>query len=181
MFHIRSISIAIALLVSSAPYTIDFGTAKDGADWRVIVDGVMGGLSTGKATFTKNSVVFTGSISLENNGGFSSYRMPFGEYDLSAYKKVEIRYRSAGGQFGIMLERYQRFYFPYHNKLLPDSEGEWKTLTFELADFDEIRLADKTGNKLAQEDLSKMIRIGFMKLDKKEGPFELEVDYLTFM
>lgn len=180
MLSIPLFSITLSVLMSLSPYTIDFGQDKDGANWRVIVDGVMGGLSTGKATFKENSVVFTGSISLENNGGFSSYRMPFGEYDLSAYKEVEIKYRSTGGEFGLMLERYQQFYYPYHTKNLPDSKGEWRTVSFNLSDFDEIRLADKTGNKLQAADLAEIIRIGFMKLDKKEGPFELEVDYLTF-
>jgi hypothetical protein len=172
-----------ALLFScfmTTPFTIDFGTQKDGANWRVIVDGVMGGKSTGTATFTENSVLFTGSISLENNGGFSSYRMPFGTYNLSSFNTVEIRYRSTGGEFGIMLERSQRFYYPYHNALLPNTNGNWQTQSFELTDFDEILLANKTGKKLSPEDLDKIIRIGFMKLDKREGPFTLEVDYLSF-
>jgi hypothetical protein len=106
--------------------------------------------------------------------------MPYGEYDLSAYKTVEIKYRSTGGVFGLMLERYQQFYYPYHDTKLPNTNGEWETIEVKLTDFDEIRLADKTGNKLKQEYLSEIIRIGFMKLDKKEGPFELEVDYMKF-
>jgi hypothetical protein len=134
MFHIRSISIAIALLVSSAPYIIDFGTAKDGADWRVIVDGVMGGLSTGKATFTKNSVVFTGSISLENNGGFSSYRMPFGEYDLSAYKKVEIRYRSVEANLASCSNAISGsiFHTTINCCLIPKASGKRSPLSWQI-------------------------------------------------
>ena len=180
MIHIKILLVTAFLVLTGNPYTIDFGKNKGGSEWRVIVDGVMGGLSTGKATFTENTVQFTGNLSLENNGGFSSYRMPFGEYDLSIYKQVEIKYRSEGGVFGIMLERYERFYYPYHDTKLPNTNGEWKTITIDLSSFDEIRLADKTGNKLQPEDLSKIIRIGFMKLDKKPGKFMLEVDYLSF-
>jgi hypothetical protein len=80
---------------SDKPLSYDFG--KDaGNDWRVIVDGVMGGLSTGNVAVLENSMVFTGSISLENNGGFSSLRAPFGKYDLSDYSAVEIRYHTHG-------------------------------------------------------------------------------------
>ena len=56
---------------------INFGTEKEVANWYPILDGVMGGLSTGKMETRENSVVFTGAISLENNGGFASLRGPF--------------------------------------------------------------------------------------------------------
>jgi NADH dehydrogenase [ubiquinone] 1 alpha subcomplex assembly factor 1 len=44
------------------------------ADWHVIDDGVMGGLSRGRATAEGQSLRFDGDLSLENNGGFSSIR-----------------------------------------------------------------------------------------------------------
>ena len=78
MLQFKILVLAATLTLSTNPYLIDFGKEKGGSEWNVIVDGVMGGLSTGKATFTDNTVQFTGNLSLENNGGFSSYRMPFG-------------------------------------------------------------------------------------------------------
>ena len=176
-----SILLLTTFVINSTAYNYDFGKEKAGTDWQVIVDGVMGGRSTGKKELTENSLRFTGMISLANNGGFSSVRTPFGNYDLSPYKQVEIKYKSSGGVFGLMLERYQQFYYPYHDYKLPDTQGEWQTIKIDLTDFDEIRLADKTGNKLQPEALAKIIRIGFMKLDKKEGDFMLEVDYLNFL
>ena len=53
---------------------IDFGKKKDGRNWQVVNDGVMGGLSEGEAQLTDDSVVFKGNVSLDNNGGFSSLR-----------------------------------------------------------------------------------------------------------
>ena len=62
-----------------SPMTFDFGTKNSAAsrDWRVINDGVMGGLSQGRALLTEESILFEGEISLENNGGFSSLKSPF--------------------------------------------------------------------------------------------------------
>ena len=51
-------------------------------DWMVVNDGVMGGLSQSRPEITdRDTLVFTGNVSLENNGGFASIRHgaePFG-------------------------------------------------------------------------------------------------------
>ena len=44
-----------------------------GQDWQVINDGVMGGLPKGTINFTDTSLVFQGSVSLENFGGFHRF------------------------------------------------------------------------------------------------------------
>jgi NADH dehydrogenase [ubiquinone] 1 alpha subcomplex assembly factor 1 len=157
----------------------DFG-GEVGANWQVIVDGVMGGLSTGSVSLTEHSMVFTGVISLANNGGFSSWRAPFGTYDLSPYQSVEIRYRSRGGDFTFMLEEDRRFWIPYFSMTLPDSDEEWTTLRLDLEKFDVRKLGEQTGKNMQLTDRSEIIRMGFMKLDKQAGPFVLEVDYITF-
>lgn len=51
---------------------IDFKNKKEAELWHVINDDVMGGSSQGKFVFKNGLCVFSGDISLENNGGFSS-------------------------------------------------------------------------------------------------------------
>jgi hypothetical protein len=54
---------------------IDFTDKKAGHQMNVVNDGVMGGLSQGTIEMTQNdSLLFKGNISLQNNGGFSSFR-----------------------------------------------------------------------------------------------------------
>jgi hypothetical protein len=52
--------------------------------WRVQVDGVMGGLSTGTLDFSEGKLKFSGDINL-NGGGFSSVRRSYspGKHDLN--------------------------------------------------------------------------------------------------
>ena len=51
-------------------------------EWRVVNDGVMGGLSEGKVDFTEaGTMKFQGQLSLENNGGFTTARS--GDVDLN--------------------------------------------------------------------------------------------------
>jgi len=159
--------------------TFDFGK-KSGDDWRVIVDGVMGGLSTGEKTLNKNSMIFSGSISLENNGGFSSLRAPMGTYDLSPYKTLEVRYRATGGVFTLMMETNRQFYFPYYALMLESTGEEWKTVKVNMSEVIEVKMGKPTGDNMTQKEMAEVIRIGFMKLDKKVGPFEIEVDYIKF-
>lgn len=57
--------------------------------WRVTVDGVMGGLSTGSFRIDGGTMVFTGDINL-NGGGFSSVRKTLGMIDLSTYEGIVV-------------------------------------------------------------------------------------------
>lgn len=56
----------------------------DSLGWRVVDDGVMGGLSKGKVQISKEGIMtFSGKLSLENNGGFSSLRTGDLKLDLT--------------------------------------------------------------------------------------------------
>jgi NADH dehydrogenase [ubiquinone] 1 alpha subcomplex assembly factor 1 len=171
--------LTMGLSAPPEPLRIDFDN-RTGADWQVIVDGVMGGLSTGTKTLTDNSMVFSGSISLANNGGFSSLRSPFGQYDLSNYSTVEVRYRATEGKYTFMFETNKRFYVPYFALFLPGTENKWTSVKVDLEDLLQVRLGEKTGATMSKRDMMEVIRIGFMKLDKQEGPFTIEIDYVEF-
>lgn len=167
--------------MTSKALKIDFGLNKDGQDWLVINDGVMGGLSNGGVSFKKNSVLFQGTVSLENNGGFSSFRAPYtAPQDLSIYKKVTLKYKSKGINCGFTLDMYRPFYLPYFKQNLAAESDEWQVLSFSLKDFKQYRLLKETGLKASQEDLEKIIRIGFITNEKRAGAFEIEIDYILF-
>lgn len=155
----------------------DFGNDKAGSDWVVVNDTVMGGVSRSQLEMTDESLSFTGDLSLENNGGFVSMRSPYSQYDLSDAKEISFRVRGEGGTFALMLERHQAWYLPsYRTYFEPTSE--WQTFKVKLKDIDEWTIQGKTGKKLNKEIAAKLIRMGFIKLDKKPGPFSLEVDYI---
>jgi len=157
---------------------LDFGS--DAAkNWSVVNDGVMGGLSKGTVRYTDSTLVFSGNLSLENNGGFSSLRGPLGQYDLSDYETVTIRHRGEGGTFGFRLKTQDAYYLPYFKVEFAPTD-KWQTSTFQLQKFPQWRMSQKTGDLIATEDLEKIIRMGIIKSDKKSGPFLLEVDFIRF-
>ncbi len=165
---------------SSTSLEFDFGKDKTGSTWGIINDGVMGGRSEGAAYLTNSSVVFTGTISLENNGGFSSLRAPYSRMDLSNYSEVEIRYKSSGVKKAFSIENDRRWWKPTYKVLLDSTGDEWKTMTVQLTDFEEYEIGRNTGNQLSEDQLDEMIRIGFITTEKKAGSFSLEIDYIQF-
>lgn len=159
----------------------DFGQGKDFGRWVIINDGVMGGLSSSKAKLEDNWVAFEGYVSLKNNGGFVSLRSPMGKYDLSLYSMCEIRYRSSDQRiFEILLERETPFYLPKFRAKFSGNKDDWQTITIPLQDFEVSRMGNSIQKGINTKDLNSIQRIGFILLDKKEGDFYLEIDYLKF-
>ncbi len=156
----------------------DFGNTKDGYNWVVINDGVMGGLSRGIATLDENSIQFRGTISFANNGGFASLRSNRVRLDVSEVEYIEIKYRLKGLSFSLMLEQSNRFWLPYYSYPLETTNEEWVTMKIPIEEFYETRLGDYTGRNLNKNRTNDIIRIGFISRDKKAEAFELEIDYI---
>ncbi|MEM7110548.1 MAG: CIA30 family protein [Bacteroidota bacterium] len=160
---------------------IDFGSEDGQTDWRVVNDGVMGGLSTGEVKYSETSMTFSGDVSLENNGGFASIRSAYAKRDLSVFKKIKIKYRSEGYDFGLSLSRDRRFWIPNYKQNLPQTDGQWKTIEFDLMEFKEYYVGRPTGAKIDGDLLAQIIQIGLITNEKRAGAFKIEVDYLEFI
>ena len=68
--------VATAPIARADVVLIDFDDAAAVSGWTTVNDPVMGGRSTSQVGFGEGGLVFSGSISLENNGGFASARGP---------------------------------------------------------------------------------------------------------
>ena len=107
-FIILLLLITTSFTYTTEEYLIDFGSETQEQAWYPLNDGVMGGVSQGRLFQSENTILFTGSISFDNNGGFASIRNQFKRYDMSAYTEVEIRYRATGQNFAFQLEKDRR-------------------------------------------------------------------------
>lgn len=164
----------------STSLQIDFGKEKDGQDWRIVDDGVMGGLSKGYLDFTENTVTFKGSVSLENNGGFTSFRSPYQSFDLSAYEKIIIRLKAEGQQLAFTMSTDRRWYLPYFKKQIEVKNNEWEVIELPLNEFKAYRVGQNLGYPLDKENAAKVIRMGFITDSKKASSFEATIDYVRF-
>ena len=163
------------------PLLFDFGVGKDFGKWSIVNDGVMGGLSQSKARLDADALLFTGNVSLQNNGGFVSLRSPMGKYDLSAYNYCEIRFRSdTSRKFEILIEKDTPFYLPKFRAKFGAGSKDWETITIPLRDFEISKMGSTIQQGIDPVRLQDIQRIGFILADKQEGSFQLWIDYLKF-
>ncbi|MGB5674135.1 MAG: CIA30 family protein, partial [Gemmatimonadota bacterium] len=79
-------------------------TATTVADWAVVNDGVMGGLSSSEFVDSgAGFAVFRGELSLDNNGGFASVRgiVPIGA--MESHSGLALRVRGDGRSYQVRL------------------------------------------------------------------------------
>lgn len=159
------------------PFLLDFGTAKTGTDWQIVNDGIMGGRSYGRISLKENSLYFDGTVSLENNGGFTMVVSPFEKFDLSEYDSVELKYKSEFQYVTLYLETPRIYHFFVRN--MQPTEG-WQTIRFGLEEF-KLSLVGRQTNRILDTTYKKDIeRIGFLTNRKANGAFSFEVDYVKF-
>jgi NADH dehydrogenase [ubiquinone] 1 alpha subcomplex assembly factor 1 len=163
------------------PLIFDFGENKDFGRWSIINDGVMGGLSQSKAILNRDAVLFSGNVSLKNNGGFVSLRSALGNYDLSEYTYCEIRFKSdTDRKFELLIEKETPFYLPKFRAKFSSKNQDWEILTIPLKDLGVSRMGNTLQQGIDPKVLKDIQRIGFILADKQEGSFQLWIDYLKF-
>lgn len=156
----------------------DFTGADPSAAWRATNDGVMGGLSQGGATLAEGSMLFTGVLSLENNGGFSVI-YGRGPFDLSRYDGLRFRVLGDGRTYELRINSDAMFRSgdPVSFRQTFDTiAGEWIEVFVPFADLKQSwRGRQLSGYRLNTSDIR---RIGFMLADKQAGDFALRVRWL---
>ena len=160
---------AVALLAFDDP--------GDVAAWRTINDPVMGGRSTSAVTFGDGGMVFSGTLSLENNGGFASARGPedaaIGQKAAGAKSllvravgdgKTYVLRVGAGGQPWSYIQRFST------------EAGVPRTYELPIAGFQAVGMRlDPAPNAPQSLDPSGISQVSVYILDKQQGPFELTV------
>ncbi len=156
-----------------------FSGDKDSWNWRIINDGVMGGLSRGKFRITDEKTgKFEGDLSLENNGGFSWVRTAKGDPDLSGASGIRIRFRGDGRSYAVTLDTSGGYNAFSYNHYFTTEKDVWQTLDIPFADFRAYWFGRKMpvmriGNPANIRD------VGFIVMDKKSGPFRLEIGSIS--
>jgi len=148
-------------------------------DWRIVDDGVMGGLSKGKREISKDGILrFFGTLSLENNGGFSSLRTEPVKLDLSGAKGLMLRVKGDGRTYQMRLStdaEYRGREMSFQAGF-PTAKDKWTEVKVPFArlvgTWRGMDLPDKTF------DPAKIRRLGLQLADKTPGPFELRVDWI---
>ena len=152
------------------PPLLDFSSPDVVRTFQVINDGVMGGLSTSRLDLASGSMSFTGEVSLENNGGFASFRGPVRFPADSTVLLLTVR--GDGRRYKLTLKLDDGPRTAQYQAAFVASQ-EWKTLRFRPADFQ----ASFRGRAVAAPPVP-FVDVRYMGLlisDKQSGPFTIEL------
>jgi len=153
-----------------------FDDAARAAEWRVVNDGVMGGLSRGSFRITASGTLqFSGTLSLENNGGFASIRSRPQDLGLEPGDHILVRVRGDGRRYSLNLYvPSRRNAFSYRVPLMT-ARDEWVEHRVPLEEFRASWFGRSVDEPLEPQFVE---AVGFMLSDGNSGPFRLEVDWI---
>jgi len=144
--------------------------------WRVVNDGVMGGIST--STITKNELgfgKFSGNISLENNGGFASIQLDTLIKLDENQKIIVLRLKGDGKRYELRLKGKISQSESYVHQF--ETSGDWETIYLEINKF----YPQFRGRKLniPNFEFQQIEQIGFLIANKRKEKFELLIDWIA--
>ena len=144
-------------------------------DWMAVNDGVMGGVSRSRPEVSsRDTLVFTGNLSLENNGGFASVRHVSEPFELDQGAGVLLRVKGDGKKYQFRVRTSDRFDGMAYKVDFITEKDEWQEFRFAWDAF----VATYRGRTLQDAPLVKPLnirQIGFLIADRQEGKFELEI------
>lgn len=172
----RTIALILPFLIALQTSTIfDFDTNSDVSKWIIVDDVVMGGRSSGSFDIDENGHgVFKGTVSLENNGGFSSLRYRLKKIPSRPYSKVVLRVKGDGKSYQFRVKAKTSDYYSYIKEF--NTTGAWETIEIPLSDmYPAFR-----GRTLDIPNFSNqgIEEIAFLIGNKKAEDFVLRIDHI---
>jgi NADH dehydrogenase [ubiquinone] 1 alpha subcomplex assembly factor 1 len=156
----------------------NFDSPAEVAQWRTIDDVVMGGVSQSviKAG-SQGTCLFTGTVSLENFGGFASASSLPAAYDLGGFTGIAIRVKGDGKRYKFTTKTDTAFSgFTYQAPFNTES-GVWIELRFPFKSFVPMFRGSVMEN-VDPIDPEKVKSFGLLIADKQKEPFRLEIDWI---
>ena len=153
---------------------IDFLDPAQTLRWTPVNDRVMGGVSTGQATATAEGLVFSGVVSLDNNGGFASIRALPCEYSLTGAVALVLRVRGDGKTYKVGIRTDDAYDGVQYQSRFTTQAGKWQDIRLPINEFHPT-----FRGRTVQAPTLDPVRIrvfGLLISDRQAGPFRLVVE-----
>ncbi len=157
---------------------LDFSSAADKTSWQIVNDGVMGGISQSEISFKESGVlIFRGTVSLENNGGFASSRRSSNSYNFGGYSGMLLQVRGDGKEYQLRVRTDDRFDGISYRYRFKTQAGTTQIIKALFADF-EPTFRGRIIKEALPLSVEKIQQIGFLIADKQAGQFSIEIDWI---
>ena len=156
----------------------DFTSSSNVEAWRIVDDGVMGGVSNGNFQIDEEGHGrFFGQISLDNYGGFSSLRYQSSGIEVKDKTAVRLRVKGDGKNFQFRIkDSYQQYYsFIYEF----ETSGKWEDVVIPLAEM----YPSFRGRKLDLPNFSGTViqEVTFLRGNKRYEDFSISIDKIELI
>ena len=168
------------LLIIQLMNTTLFNFKKDAdlSTWQVVDDVVMGGKSSGTFKLNEDGYgEFSGHISLENNGGFSSLQFPFSTISVNPNQVIELYLKGDGKDYQFRVKdkisNSHSYVYPFK------TTGDWEVIRIQLSQM----TPQFRGRKLQMNafDQNQIEQLTFLIGNKKQEDFKLELDKIVLV
>jgi NADH dehydrogenase [ubiquinone] 1 alpha subcomplex assembly factor 1 len=161
---------------SASAQNIVFDFSKnDDNGWRIVNDGVMGGLSEGDFQVTDMKAIFSGRVSTDNNGGFTMVRKQFSAVSISDHKSFVLSLKGDGKayQFRVKSNANQRHSYVYSFT----TTTEWQEIVIPFSSLEPRFRGRKVDT--ANFEGQQIEEIAFLIGNKQKESFQLILDKIT--
>lgn len=153
----------------------DFTPDSDLSAWRTVDDTVMGGVSEGNLRLSEDGHgLYTGRVSLDNNGGFSSLRYNLPTIRIEGNTTAVLRVKGDGKRYQFRTKSSDEERFSYVIDFV--TSGEWEEIRLDLKS-----MAPRfRGRQLRRPNYpaAMLAEIAILIGNKKEEDFRLELDWI---
>lgn len=157
----------------------DFAAADAAKGWQVVNDGVMGGVSDGRFRITDSRMLeFSGTLSLENNGGFASVRSKARSLGFKQGDVLVVMVRGDGRAYLMNLYLNRSATAFSYRAAMQTKRDEWMEVRVPLDRFEATSFGRAVRGVGAVKP-DQINSVGFMLSDKQAGPFRLEVQSIS--
>ena len=173
-------SLAITMKADTATNKtlFDFQAATNSPAWEVVNDDVMGGVSTSQfQVLTNGCAVFSGTVRLENNGGFASVRSGPVRENLTGLTAFVLRVRGDGRRYKFSVRTGAGFDTPLYQCSFTTKQGEWEEHRLPFKDFVPT-FRGRILTDVPPLNPAQVTSVGFLIADKQDGAFRLEISVI---
>jgi len=150
-------------------------------NWRIINDGVMGGISNSKIQILPDGIgQFKGTVSLENNGGFASTRGVLAVLPTAPFTKIKLRIKGDGKKYSFRIRTDGQYDGVSYKNDFETKAEEWQEIILNLADFIPTWRGRILTN-IPPIEPTQIRQIGFLISDKQAGAFTLLIDWIKLL
>ena len=176
--NLSSIAIVILSIISfslNAQNIFDFGSDVNLKNWYIVNDDVMGGVSSSTLTINNSGHgLFSGKISLDNNGGFASARHNLKNINVSKNNTINIILKGDKKIYQLRIKENNYDYHSYVYNFM--TSGKWEVISINLKDM----YPSYRGRKLNDQNFNgkQINQLSILISNKLEESFSLLIDKL---